>query len=100
MSSTVDIKVALGQGNMIKKVQNVKHQTFRRKKFPAVGDQKEKKEKEKEAQAEKFAGSDKDRAYSDGGKAGSGSEEQLQDSGNKKKKKDSKVRGATVDIVI
>ncbi|NVL89382.1 MAG: hypothetical protein HWN69_00100 [Desulfobacterales bacterium] len=98
MASAVDIKVALGQGNLVKKVQNVKHQTFRRKKFPAVRDQKEEKKKEKEALAEEFADSDKGRVRDDGTKADSESEEQLQDSGNKKKKK--KVRGGLVDVVI
>jgi len=96
MASAVDIKVALGQ-DLVKKVQNVKHQTFRRKKFPAVPGQKEKK-KEKEALAEEFADSDKGRVHDDGTKADSESEEQLQDSGNEKKKK--KVRGGLVDVVI
>ena len=83
MAGMVDIDVAPGQAHAIKQVGNVKHQTFRRKRPPAPRDRKEKGKKD------------------DGTKGGPGSEEQHSDSGNKsKKKKDSKVRGSLVDVVI
>jgi len=100
MPSMVDIKVAPGQGDAIKGVHNVNHQTPNRKRFPAARDRKEK-EKEKETGAQKFSGSDKGRVRDDVTKGGPGSEEQYSDSGNKgKKKKDSEVRGSLVDVVI
>ena len=83
MSSSVDIKVAPEQGHAIKEVHNVKHQTFKRKRFPAALDRKEKEKKD------------------DGIKGGPGSKKQHADSRNKsKKKKDSGVRGSMVDVII
>ena len=100
MSSRVDIKVAPEQGHAIKEVHNVKHQTFKRKRFPAARDRKEK-EKKKEKGTQKSAGADRGRVRDDGIKGGPGSKKQHADSGNKnKKEKDSEVRGSLVDVII
>lgn len=83
MSSRVDMKVAPEQGHAIKEVHNVKHQTFKRKRFPAARDRKEKEKKD------------------DGIKGGPGSKKQHADSGKKsEKERDSKVRGSRVDVTI
>ena len=83
MPNSVDVKVAPEQGHAIKEVHNVKHQTFKRKRFPAARDRKEKEKKD------------------DGIKGGPGSKKQHADSGKKsKKERDSKVRGSLVDVII
>lgn len=98
--STGDINVSSGQGNAIKGVHNVKHQSLELKKLALARDQKEK-EKKKETGEEEFASSDKGRVRDDGGKGGPGTEEQHTDSGKKRKKeKGSEVRGGLVDVVI
>ena len=100
MSSSVDIDVAPGQGNVIKGVHRAKHQTFERKKSSAARDRKEQ-GKKKEKGAQKFVVTDKKRARDDGTKGGSQSEERHSDSGSKgKKKKGSQVRGGLVDVTV
>ena len=99
MSSRVDIRVALGQHNAIKAVQNVKHQTFEVNRFAAVQDRKEKKRKQ-ETGKQKSSDSDKGRAQDDNTTGGAGSEEQRAYCAKKnEKEKDSQVRGSTVDII-
>jgi hypothetical protein len=100
MSGRLNIKVASGQGNAMKEVYRVKHQTFERNRPPAAQDRKEK-EKKEEKGAQKFASSDKGRVRDDETKGGPRSEEQHSLSGNKaKKKKGSKARGGLVDVII
>ena len=99
MSSRLDIRVALGQRNAIKAVQNVKHQTFEVNRFAAVQDRKEKKRK-KETRTQKTSGSDKGRAQDDNKRDGAVSAEKRSYCAKKSgKEKDSKVRGSTVDII-
>ena len=88
MSSSVDIKLTLGQRNAIKEVHSVKHQTFELNRLPAARNRKEKGKRE-------------GRVRGDGTKGGPGSEEQHSNSGNKsKKEKDSEVRGSLLDVII
>jgi len=83
MPSMLDIKVAPGQGDAIKGVHDVNHQTPNQKRFPAAKDRKEKEKKK------------------DGTKGDPGSEEQCLDSASKSKKKTvSEVRGGLVDVII
>ena len=83
MPSMVDIKVAPGQGDAIKGVHNVNHQTPNRKSIPAAKDRKEKEKKKH------------------GTKGDPGSEEQYSDSASKSRKKmDSEVPGGLVDVII
>jgi hypothetical protein len=100
MSSRVDIKVAPSQGDAIKEVHRVKHQTFEQKRFKIARDQKEK-EKKKETGPQRFADSDKGRVRDDERKSDPWSDEQHSDSGNKaEKKKSSKARGGLVDVMV
>lgn len=99
MSSRLDIRVALGQRNAIKAVQNVKHQTFEVNRFAAVQDRNEKKRK-KETGTQKSGGSDKGQTQDDKTRNDAGSEEKRSYYAKKSgKEKDSQVRGSTVDII-
>ena len=99
MSSRVDIRVALGQRNAVKAVQNVKHQTFEVNRFAAIQDRKEKRRK-KETATQKSSGSDKGRVQNDKTRGDAGSEEQRSYCEKKSGKgKDSRLRGSTVDII-
>ena len=94
MSRPVDIKLALGQGNAIRGVHNVKPQTFEQKKRAAARDRKQRKKK-KGTGSQKPASFDKGGVRDDGTK-GAGSREQ----GAGSKENDSEVRGSLVDVII
>lgn len=100
MSSSVNIDVAPGQGNVIKGVHRAKHQTFEQKKPSVARDQKEQGKKKKKG-AQKFVVTDKKGAREDGTKGDPRSEERHSGSGSKgKKKKGSQVRGGLVDVTV
>ena len=100
MSSSVDIKVAPGQGNVIKGVHRAKDLTFEQKKFLSVRDR-EKQRKKKEKGTQKFVLTDKKRVLNDKTKGGPRSEYRNSDSRSKSNKnKESQVRDGLVDVTV